>query len=468
MPLVQRNLLLITFDQARGDWCNPETNFVDLSALKLLSNHGYKYERCYTTSPQCVPARLSWLTGKMPSTVGITKNMRCSTKKTMPSIFKKLSRSGWHVEIIGKTHWTSHTQGADLRENHDLMNALGINRIKEIGGPRAMKIIKCELTELWEREGVDMLYQTDMNERYGEGRKVNSWLPRPTCLSNSLYPDIWIANEAIKAIKCLPHQKPWILWVSFVGPHEPFDTPEDWKGKVSEDKIPEPLSNATWIDKLDESIELRKNRQKWQNTFTAQECTKFRIDYANNLKLLDDQIWKILNTNIDHNKTDIVVTSDHGEMLGDYNMLYKSTFLEPAIRVPMIISNLANKCNSGKNIKAVTNSTRIIRNLLRMYYRGDRIDKTIRDSCKRSSTTVEFANERCFIRDNKKLITDQSGNILWGSNIKKNSIKEIYIDAISIEKSQDGEWKEIKKWSKTRNNKLESRKNKYARHLDIF
>ena len=467
MPLVQRNLLLITFDQARGDWCNPEADFVDLSALKLLSNHGYKYERCYTTSPQCVPARLSWLTGKMPSRIGVTKNMKCSAKKTMPSIFKKLSRSGWHVEIIGKTHWTAHTQGADLRENKNLMNELGINQIKEIGGPRALKMIKCELTDLWERKGINEQYQTDINERYGEGRKVNSWQPKPTCLPKSLYPDIWIADEAIKAIKRLPNQKPWILWVSFVGPHEPFDTPVDWQGKVNEKKIPEPLRNATWIDNMDARIELKKNRQKWQNTFTDQECTNFRIDYANNLKLLDDQIWKILNTGIDHNKTDIVVTSDHGEMLGDYNMLYKSTFLELAIRVPMIISNLENNWNSGKTIKAVTNSTRIISRLIRMYYKEGEMKETIKDSCKRNCTTVEFADERCLLRATKTSHRPV-GQYFVGTNIEKNSIKEVYMDVDSIEKSKDNAWQKIKKLAKQRNGQLESRKNEYARYLDIF
>ena len=41
---------------------------------------------------------------------------------------------------------------------------------------------------------------------------------------NSLYPDLWITEKAIKKIKELPENNRWILWVSYVGPHEPFDT----------------------------------------------------------------------------------------------------------------------------------------------------------------------------------------------------------------------------------------------------
>ena len=34
--------------------------------------------------------------------------------------------------------------------------------------------------------------------------------------------------------------------------------------------------------------------------------------------------------------TAIIFTSDHGEMMGDGNMLYKGTMLESAIRVPFV------------------------------------------------------------------------------------------------------------------------------------
>ena len=28
----------------------------------------------------------------------------------------------------------------------------------------------------------------------------------------------------------MTNDSPWLLWVSFVGPHEPFDTPFPWRG----------------------------------------------------------------------------------------------------------------------------------------------------------------------------------------------------------------------------------------------
>ena len=115
--IVQKNLLIITFDQARGDWFDPDNNFIDLTAMKLLASKGYYFERCYTRSPQCIPSRLSWLTGKMPSQLGVTKNMACNAKRDNTLNLQKTSKSGWYLKIVGKTHWTAHQKGIDLREN---------------------------------------------------------------------------------------------------------------------------------------------------------------------------------------------------------------------------------------------------------------------------------------------------------------------------------------------------------------
>jgi len=469
---VQKNLLIITFDQARGDWFDPDNNFIDLTAMKLLASKGYYFERCYTRSPQCIPSRLSWLTGKMPSQLGVTKNMACNAKGTIPSIFRKLQKSGWYLKIVGKTHWTAHQKGIDLRENIALMKALGFNDVKEVGGPRALQSIQCELTDLWQEANYQNQYIKDMKERYSRGRTVNTWTPKPTCLPNHLYPDIWIANEAIKAIEELPQTQPWVLWVSFVGPHEPFDTPQDWRGMAQTNKIPDRINNTQWIETLDESIELKKNLTKWKKKFTDTQCNAFREDYANNLKLLDDQVIRIINSGINHKTTDIMITSDHGEMLGDYNMLYKSTFLEPAIRVPMILANLENDSQTGQRLKAVTDTTTVLKYVIK-----EKVKKIEDDFCEidwinklsqKDRTIIEYAGERCFVKGQKKLVTNLSGKILWKTHIQPGGIKEEPIEENKPAGSSDLEWQTMENWAKQSNEKLNKRKNQYAEHIEFL
>ena len=358
------NLLLITFDQLRGDWCNPYQNFIKLPNLRKIARKGTTYTRCYTSSPQCVPARLSWLFGAMPSEVGVTRNEKCSINQNSKTIFSELQKRDIYTEIIGKTHWINHKKGMHLSDTEYIIKKAGFERVNEVAGPRALRHTKCNLTDEWEREGVLDDYIKDMEKRYSKGRTKEAWEPRPSCLPNHLYPDIWIANKGVEAINNLPEDRKWFLWISFVGPHEPFDTPLCKKRQKLNSKMETRIPEKEWIKDLNDTIELKKNFLKWKSRITLEESREFRNDYANNILLLDDQIGKLseaLTRRVDSENTRVIVTSDHGEMLGDYGMLYKSTFLELTIRVPMIIRDGEKIVSKNKLDNDPIMSTKVIR-----------------------------------------------------------------------------------------------------------
>jgi choline-sulfatase len=131
------NLLLITFDQWRGDWGDPWAPVVELPALQGLAQQGFTARRCYTSSPHCVPARLSWLTGLMPSQLGVTRNTSVNLPADAPSLVRELQQQGWHTALVGKTHWTSHASPRDLRDDRPLMAALGFDQVIEVEIGRA-------------------------------------------------------------------------------------------------------------------------------------------------------------------------------------------------------------------------------------------------------------------------------------------------------------------------------------------
>lgn len=459
---MKQNLLLITFDQWRGDWADPNNPAVNLPALCHIASQGIHYERCYTSSPQCVPARLSWLSGKLPSIFGVTKNKECTVKKEIPSIFKRLKHNGYHTKIIGKTHWTSHFGDKDLRKNKKLYKELGFDDITDIAGPRALRSIKCELTEDWVKHNVYENYKEDLNYRYHQNNGKNSWKSKPSVLPEQLYPDIWIAKKGIKAIRKLPKQQPWLLWISFVGPHEPFDTPTIWRSD-STDNIPKNISKKNWITKLDQSIELSKASNKWKDTFNEKEMNEFRKDYADNLRLLDSLLKEIheeAKKRNDWENTNTIVTSDHGEMLGDYGMLYKSTFLEPAIRVPMFVIN-PNKARAGSVIKEPVTSTDIITAYVK-YLSNKKINKQPHTG----KVIIEYGEERCFIDGNLKLVTDQDNHYLWSTIILKNG-KELAVERGSKRWEKDSKkWDNIMKWALKKNKKLNRKRNKLVHHIE--
>ena len=80
--------------------------------------------------------------------------------------------------------------------------------------------------------------------------------------------------------------------------------------------------------------------QRVNPTFDSGEIGRLRANYAGNVTLIDDQIGEILDTieaRGELENTIIVHTSDHGEMNGDYGLIYKSNFLNGAVRVPLLV-----------------------------------------------------------------------------------------------------------------------------------
>jgi choline-sulfatase len=73
---------------------------------------------------------------------------------------------------------------------------------------------------------------------------------------------------------------------------------------------------------------------------TSAEIGEMRANYAGNVTLIDDEIGKIITLLQERGELDntvILFTSDHGEMNGDHGLVYKGNFLDPAIKVPLII-----------------------------------------------------------------------------------------------------------------------------------
>ncbi len=211
------NLLLISCDQWRGDWGDPIAPLIQLPALERLASEGWTARRCYTSSPHCVPARMSWLTGLAPSQLGVTKNTDVNLPTDAPSIVRKLQQQGWNTALVGKAHWSSHGKAGDLRDDLPRLQALGFDQAIEVGGPRALRRMNCALTDDWAKAGLLASQRADLETRYAMGRTAAAWTVRPTLLPQALYPDIWIAEQSLEQLNAMPTTKPWLLWVSFVG-----------------------------------------------------------------------------------------------------------------------------------------------------------------------------------------------------------------------------------------------------------
>ena len=84
---------------------------------------------------------------------------------------------------------------------------------------------------------------------------------------------------------------------------------------------------------------------------TEQDIIGLRRSYYSHVTLIDDPIRRIIGCLEKRGlleNTVIVFTADHGEQNGDYGLLFKQTFLESSVRVPLMISIPSQK---GQSIK---------------------------------------------------------------------------------------------------------------------
>ncbi|MCH3918687.1 MAG: sulfatase-like hydrolase/transferase [Spirochaetia bacterium] len=134
--------------------------------------------------------------------------------------------------------------------------------------------------------------------------------------------------------------KPFFCAVSFVGPHDPWDSPRKYSEPFDNDFFPAPRPKlqdepsrkpCSWDD------------QKPYPDIMQEEAIALRKNYAGKVRMIDTkirQIFQLLKDRKLYDDTLIVFTSDHGEMNGDYGRLYKKNFTDPAVKVPLVIKGL--------------------------------------------------------------------------------------------------------------------------------
>ena len=225
-------------DQQRADALSVVGGWVPTPNLDRLAGEGTRFTNCITTSPVCVPARLSLSTGLYPHQTGVWKNQPSQPSPEQPTWMQRVRAAGYRTSLFGKTHLHPH-QG-DLREREGLMNAYGLDDVDEIGGPRASARVLSHMTATWQAAGVWEAYRADYEERFRD----KPHMVRPSPLGLEHYADAYVGQRALQYLEDYDRAEPWCCWVSFGGPHEPWDAPEPYASLCDPATMPPDPSTA--------------------------------------------------------------------------------------------------------------------------------------------------------------------------------------------------------------------------------
>ena len=328
----QPNVLFLMTDQQRWDAQSHIADWVQTPNIDLIASEGVSFTQCVTTTPICIPARVTLATGLYPHNTHVWTNLQYALPESANTWMRSLRDMGYRTSMFGKTHL--HPHRGDLRDRVHLLHAWGIDDVNEIGGPRASAAVMSHMTAMWEEKGLLQAYRDDYAERF----RVKPHMVRPSVLPLEDYADVYVGQQAKQYLEDYDHDQPWMCWVSFGGPHEPWDAPEPYASMYDPASMPEPVaryaSSATrptgWLDAF---IERRSP------VFDPGDEAAMRANYAGNVTLIDHQIGEIIETIRERNEWDntvVAFTSDHGEMNGDHGLIYKMNFLDGAVRVPLV------------------------------------------------------------------------------------------------------------------------------------
>ena len=338
------NILFIMTDQQRWDAMSCSGDWVKTPNIDRIANEGVRFENCVTTTPVCIPARLTMATGLYPHNHNIWNNKEFRCGEHAKTWMQCVRDAGYRTSLFGKSHLHPHGL-LDLRDEEPLMSALGVDDVNEIGGPRASRRVKSYMTEMWEEKDKLQLYRDDMSDRY----ENNPTVVRPSVLGLDDYADTYVGDQARAYLENYSDEKPWFCWLSFGGPHEPWDTPEPYASLYNPNEMPK----AQHREHMAEQMPARYLKKTLDNDDDAEHIAKMRADYAGNITLIDEQIGRVLDlleARGELENTIITFTSDHGEMNGDFGLVYKSVFMNGAVRVPMLVRTPETAKNGGGKV----------------------------------------------------------------------------------------------------------------------
>ena len=149
-----------------------------------------------------------------------------------------------------------------------------------------------------------------------------------------------------KSLEYLRHtpEKPWMLTVSFTNPHPPYRVPKKYWEMYKDADIPLPDYPEDMDDKYSD---YDRAIRRWHGLHTkGDEIRKpenqiaMRRGFAALAHYVDDKIGELLDV-LEENglreDTIVIVTSDHGEMLGEKGMIQKRSLYDWSCRIPLFI-----------------------------------------------------------------------------------------------------------------------------------
>ena len=323
------NILLLFPDQLRADFLSCYgARFIATPHIDRLCNGGTRYARAIAPAPLCVAARASLLTGVNAIKHGAIDNYSWlrpdHSTCGLPTLPEVLSDAGYHTESIGKMHFYPW----DAREGF-------AHRV--ISEDKRHIFVCDDYADYLAQNGLRKFHGNEHDGYFENKGTIISKIPAEYKV------DKWVADRTIHFLENYRDAKPFFAMIGFPGPHDPYDPPIEFANRFDPAQMPASIP-ATPASELFREYVIASHKRQWNQVdytdFRESHKQKIRAHYAALVAQIDHHIGRILDALARAGRdqdTAIIFASDHGDLLGDFNLISKHVFFEPAAHVPLIV-----------------------------------------------------------------------------------------------------------------------------------
>lgn len=334
MPQKKPHIILIMTDQQRCDTIGAwGCDYMVTPHMDRLAYEGISFRQTYCPGATCIASRAAIFTGMYPHTTGVYSFNNWGTHRNW---VQDLNEAGYFCANIGKMHFSPRDMAGGFHERVVVENPT--NKTRESGGA----------DDDWGR----FLTHHGQERPNNRQRTDPDWLDKyqgvPWHLEERFHSDVFIGDAATAWIRSYEGDKPVFLQVGFTGPHEPWDPLQRHLDLYEGKAMPERVRRD---GELDGKPPQHRARQKFQakvdnearidiTRADDEDIARMKRHYYANITTVDEKVGEVLAALEERGWLEdslLVFCSDHGELLGDHDLVYKWLMYDPIVHVPLIV-----------------------------------------------------------------------------------------------------------------------------------
>lgn len=319
------NILLVMTDQQRFDSLGCYgLDAASTPALDGLAASGALFRNAYCNSPVCTPSRASILTGAEVPGHGV-RRLHDQLDPRIPLFPRLLRGLGYQTGLVGKLHVSGHRYESAGRHPLD-----GFDRYEWCNEPGVDLGSPLQAYGSWLRKRSPEVYEA----LKASARSVKHCPPE-------LHMSTWAAERTIDFIENRDRDRPFFAMMSVFDPHNPYyNNPPGTAKRIGE--LPPIQPGPDDFDGLPHDLVREYRSKRLADHLDDLPLETARTNYHASVSFLDEQlnrVLRLLEAEGIVDRTLVIFTSDHGDMLGDRGLITKGAFFyDPGVRVPLILS----------------------------------------------------------------------------------------------------------------------------------